>query len=359
MTLHALNTVLEQSFAAVWTASLGLDEKGGGSALVVSDASADPRVVSAALAAASRLGHQASHFGHDARSMVPMQTFGSFPSSAFDNEITRPYPILNAAVAAADAVVLLSSELALLFNPEFRTALRASRVIFLPYLNFDLALRLLPSSVEEVEDVAKLTTEAFRLLEGEHEIQLTSTAGTDLKLRIGQYVGNCSAGSFKLAKGFGGLEVLPAGQVAIVPNDGSIEGRLVVEGSVNYPRFERVTGRIELEIEGSLVRKISGGNHAAQFDRALEAISHLGNPRHVTEFGLGTNRKCKFLGVYGPTEDTHRIGTVSMALGADTHLGGRNSAGCHIDMALEETHVFVDGNEFLSPERGFMFRSVA
>jgi hypothetical protein len=351
----ALDTVLEKSFAAIWTASLGLDPAGGGSALVISDASADPRVVHAALAAAAELGHHASHLGHDPRTMVPMQTFGSFPSSAFEPDIIRPYPVLNAAVAAADAVILLSSELALLFNPEFRTALRGSRVAFLPYMDRDLALRLLPSSSEEVEDVARLTLEAARRLEGSHEIRLTSSTGTDLRLRIGQYAGNCSAGSFALAKGFGGLEVLPAGQVAIVPDDGSIEGRLVVEGSVNYPRFERVTGRIELEISNSLVQNIGGGIHASQFARALDAIADRGNPRHVTEFGLGTNRKCKFLGVYGPTEDTHRIGTVSMALGADTHLGGRNSAVCHIDMALEETYVFVDGEEFLSPEQGFRF----
>jgi 2,5-dihydroxypyridine 5,6-dioxygenase len=357
--LQSLDNVLENSFAAIWTASLGLDTASGGSALVVSDASADPRVVHAALAGAARLGHQASHFVHNPRSTVPMRTFGSFPSSAFEPAAIKPYPVLNAAVAAADAVILLSSELALLFNPEFRTALRASRVAFLPYLDRELALRLLPSSADEVAEVAQLTIEAARRLEGAHEIRLTSKAGTDLRLCIGQYAGNCSAGSFSLAKGFGGLEVLPAGQVAIVPDDGSIHGRLVVEGSVNYPRFERVNGRIELEIESSVVQSIGGGNQAAQFARALDAIADRGNPRHVTEFGLGTNRKCKFLGVYGPTEDTHRIGTVSMALGADTHLGGRNSAGCHIDMALEETRVFVDGTEFLSPEYGFLFEGNA
>jgi len=353
--LQPLDSILENSFAAVWTASLGLDPAGGGSALVISDASADPRVVHAALAAAARLGHQASHFVHDPRTTVPMQTFGSFPSSAFEPEIIRPYPVLNAAVAASDAAILLSSELALLFNPEFRTALRASRVAFLPYLDRELALRLLPSSAGEVAELAQLTARAARRLEGRHEIRLTSKAGTDLRLRIGQYAGNCSAGSFSLAGGFGGLEVLPAGQVAIVPDDGSIEGRLVVEGSVNFPRFERVHGRIELEIASSLVKSIGGGHQAAQFARALDAIAARGNPRHVTEFGLGTNRRCKFLGVYGPTEDTHRFGTVSMALGADTHLGGVNSAACHIDMALEETHVFVDGTEFLSPEGGFLF----
>lgn len=352
--MHGPDTVLENSFAAVWTATLGL-EQAGGSALVVSDASSDPRVVRAALSAAARLGHQASGLVHDPRTIVPMQTFGSFPSSAFDARAIEPYPVLNAAVAAADAVILLSSELALLFNPEFRTAIRSSRVAFIPYMDRDTALRLLPASPADVEEVANITTEAAKRLEGAREIRLTSNAGTDLTLKLGQYVGNCSAGSFALAKGFGGLEVLPAGQVAIVPDDASIEGRLVVEGSVNYPRFERVSGRIELEIAKSRVERISGGNHADQFARALDIISDRGNPRHVTEFGLGTNRRCKFLGVYGPTEDTHRLGTVSMALGADTHLGGRNSAGCHIDMALEETHVFVDGAEFLSPQRGFLF----
>lgn len=353
------DSVLQEIFATIWTATLGLSPDGGGSALVISDGGADPSVVEAALLAAVRAGHHVSHLGHDPRTVVPMHTFGSFPSSAFDEPSIRPYPVLNAAIAAADAALLMSSELALLFNPEFRKAIRASRVVFLPYMDRDVALRLLPASAEEVAEVAELTTQAARLLEGRHEIRLSSPSGTELRLRLGQYVGNCSAGSFALAKGFGGLEVLPAGQVAIVPEDGSVEGRLVVEGSVNYPRFERVHGRIELEIEGSLVKSISGNHQATQLSRSIDAIAHLGNPRHVTEFGLGTNRKCKLLGVYGPTEDTHRIGTVSMALGADTHLGGTNAAGCHIDMALEETTVFVDGEVFLSPERGFLFREKA
>ena len=349
------DTVLERRFAAIWVASLGLDAGGGGAALVVADPSADHRVVEAALAAASSLRHDAACLMHDPRSTVPMRTFGTFPSAAFDAAQTSPYPVLNAAVAAADAVILLSSELALLFNPGFRTALQSSRVAFLPYLDRDLASRLLPADEAEIHEVASLTTAVAATLEGAHDIRLASPAGTDLSLRIGQYAGNCSAGSFARAGGFGGLEVLPAGQVAIVPDDDSINGRLVVEGSVNHPRFERVAGRIELEIENSLVVSIHGGAHAAQFARALDEISRRGgNPRHVTEFGIGTNRRCNFLGVYGPTEDTHRWGTVSMALGADTHLGGRNSAGCHIDMALEETAVTVDGRIFLSPQDGFL-----
>ena len=352
--MHTPDTVLERSFAAIWTASLGLEGGAVRSALVVADPSADQRLIRAALTAASKLGHNAACLMHDPRSTVPMRTFGTFPSAAFNAAQTRPYPVLNAAVAAAEAVILMSSELALLFNPEFRTALRSSRVAFLPYVDRDLALRLLPADEAEIEELASLTTNAAAALQGAHDIHLASPSGTDLWLRIGQYTGNCSAGSFARAGGFGGLEVLPAGQVAIVPDDDSVNGRLIVEGSVNFPRFERVAGRIELEIENSLVASISGGAHATQFARALDDISNRGgNPRHVTEFGIGTNPRCTFLGVYGPTEDTHRWGTVSMALGADTHLGGRNSAGCHIDMALEETTVTVDRRTFLSPEGGF------
>jgi len=351
--MMAIDTVLERSFSAVWSGALGLAAHGERSALIVSDASTDPRVARAATVAASRLGHRSFTLVHDPRTTTPLATFGTFPSAAFNEDAIRPYPVLNAAVAASDAVILLTSELALLFNPEFRTALRNSKVAFIPYMDAETAVRLLPGDVNEVEDLASVTTTVAEHVKKARQVRLLSERGTDLRLEVGQYTGNCSAGSFAKAKGFGGLEVLPAGQVAVVPNDRSIEGRLVVEGSLNFPRFERLLEPIILDIRESRVVGISGGHQARQLERGLASLEGSGNPWHVTEFGLGTNRRCSFLGVYGPTEDTHRYGTVSMALGADTHLGGRNSAPCHIDMALEETRVELDGSELLSPKEGF------
>jgi 2,5-dihydroxypyridine 5,6-dioxygenase len=345
---------LQRSFRAIWTASLGLPREGGGTALVVRDPFADAAVVNAALEAARTLGHEAVALDHDPRTVTPMATFGNFPSAAFDTAATAPYPVLDAAVAAAEAVVVLSDELALLFNPTFRQALRRSRVAFIPYMDRTTAVRLLPWDEEEVMALARVTKEGTARLAGPRTVRLTSPAGTDLTMRVGQYATNCSAGSLVAAAGFGGLEVLPAGQIATVPDDGSVEGRLVVEGSLNFPRFERLSGPITLSIRGSRVVGIDGGAPAAQLGRALDAIAPLGESRHVTELGIGTNRRCAFLGRYGPTEDTHRFATVSMALGADTHLGGRNRAGCHVDMALEETSVSVDGVPFLTPA-GFAF----
>ncbi|MCL4189335.1 MAG: hypothetical protein KJZ85_17185 [Rhodobacteraceae bacterium] len=346
--------VLEASFRAVWTAALGLAPGGGGTALVVRDPSADPAVVQAALNAARAIGHGAVALDHDPRTVTPMATFGTFPASGFDAAATAPYPVLDAAVAAADAVVVLSDELALLFNPSFRDALRRSRVAFIPYMDRATAMRLLPADEPEVALLARVTKAGTARLARPCTVRLTSPAGTDLSLRLGQYATNCSAGSLVEAGGFGGLEVLPAGQIATVPDDGSVEGRLVVEGSLNFPRFEKLSRPIALTIRASRVVDIAGGAEAAQLGRALDAIAGLGLSRHVTELGIGTNRRCTFLGRYGPTEDTHRYATVSMALGADTHLGGRNRAGCHVDMALEETTVTVDGTLFLAPD-GFAF----
>jgi leucyl aminopeptidase (aminopeptidase T) len=350
--------VLQKSFRAVWTSTLGAVPDSGASALVVRDEASDPRVVAAAVFAARDLGLEVAALDHTPRSAVPMDTFGTFPSFAFDDAATAPYAVLNAAVAAADAVIVLSDELALLFNPSFRAAVRISRVAFLPYMDRNTAVRLLPANEAQAEELAHLTRDGTARLAGRHEIRLTSPSGTDLTMRLGQYKANCSAGSLTTAAGFGGLEVLPAGQIATVPDDGSVNVTLVVEGSLNFPRFERVAHPIELDIRESRVVGIKGGHHAAQLERALDAMAHLGVSRHVTELGIGTNRRCTFLGRYGPTEDTHRFATVSMALGADTHLGGRNVAGCHVDMALEETSVTVDGEPFLTP-KGFAFTAAA
>ncbi len=350
--------LLQDSFRTVWTSTLGIAPDSGSSALVIRDDASDPHVAAAAILAARSLGLEVAALDHSPRSAVPMDTFGTFPSFAFDEKAKAPYALLNAAVAAADAVIVLSDELALLFNPSFRAAVRISRVAFLPYMDRRTALRLLPANAAQAEELASLTRDGTARLAGPREVRLSSPSGTDLTMRLGQYKTNCSAGSLTTAAGFGGLEVLPAGQIATVPDDGSVDGTLVVEGSLNFPRFERVSQPIHLDIRASRVVGIKGDHQAVQLERALDAMAHLGPSRHVTELGIGTNRRCAFLGRYGPTEDTHRFATVSMALGADTHLGGRNTAGCHVDMALEETSVTVDGQPFVTPA-GFAFATAA
>ena len=64
---------------------------------------------------------------------------------------------------------------------------------------------------------------------------------------------------------------------------------------------------------------------------------------HITEVGLGTNKRCIQCGVAAPAEDTHGAGSVTFALGCDVHLGGSTKGPAHIDCTTHMGNFQVNG----------------
>lgn len=89
---------------------------------------------------------------------------------------------------------------------------------------------------------------------------------------------------------------------------------------------------------------------AKRVGRFLASLDDDGEAYHLTELGVGTNKRCKLTGVAGPAEDTHTLGCVSLALGADIHLGGETRSACHLDMTMRSATLKLDGQ--LIVERG-------
>ena len=187
-------------------------------------------------------------------------------------------PILHAAIAASDAVLLLCSDMDLMLAPGWRGLLDQSgggnvpRMLFLPYLDTAGALRMLPAGEAEVHAQAALVRACGQLFEAASEARITSAAGTDLRMTLGQW-------STRLHLGIaptGGLQVLPAGQVTRVPDDRSAAGVLVIDRTIADNDYKALSEPVTLHIvDGDVIRVELAGAGGRGEARAREGCKRL------------------------------------------------------------------------------------
>ena len=123
-------------------------------------------------------------------------------------------------------------------------------------------------------------------------------------------------------------------------------GALVVDGSTSVTGIVR--NPISISIEKGMARNISGGSEALELSRILREAKNRTAFR-VAEFGIGLNPLAHIRGSI--IEDEGMLGTVHVALGDNTRLGGKNSAPTHIDLVLKNPHVRLDGITVLKGRR--------
>ncbi len=319
-----------------------LEVRSGDELVLLSDGSVDRSVVEAFGAAGWALGARMMQLTYSPLEVVAMREFGVFAAASLDPRPRLPRAVTQA-LATADAAVIVNSDMSIMFDAGLRAVIGsgATKLGWAPYLSEDAALRLLPASAGECVELSELTSATSARFGGDHEVLVTSPAGTELRLRIGEHRVNCGTGVASSGAGYGGLEIWPGGQVSTAPNRHSAHGTLVIDRSVNAPRYSEIATPIELRVEAGYVVEVTGGTDAAEL-RAW--LASLDDPEayHLTELGVGTNARCHFAGVAAPCEDTHTLGCVSFALGADVHLGGEVAAPCHVDVTMRRASLLID-----------------
>lgn len=266
-----------------------------------------------------------------------------FASASLEAPRLRLPPVLKGAMAGADCVLMLICDLKLTFIPELREIRQSGkRIISLNYFTTESALRILPSSLGEVRQVSDAVKRAGKVFQEARTARITSRAGTDLTLKLGQYATVLHVGTADAVHRQG----LPAGQVAQTPDDGSANGVFVIDRSAAANDYKDLTEPIHFTVENGNVTRIDGGMEAEKLRRFLE---DLGDPNvyHVTELSIGVNRRCRFTGAAMPAEDTHTAGSVGLALGCDTHQGGSTPAPVHIDMTMRYGTLELDGQRIV------------
>ncbi|WP_336362113.1 aminopeptidase [Halalkalicoccus salilacus] len=191
-------------------------------------------------------------------------------------------------------------------------------------------------------DALRTVTRAVAAIQTAAEsARVTSGLGTDLTVDL------TGRSGVPVDDGFdAGLVVLPAGKSAITPVEGSAQGTVVVDYSID--NLGRLDDPIELTVEDGRVSDVSGGSQATEL-RAL--IDHEGEcARNVAEApSIGTNPDVSLTGNQGT--DKKKRGTMHVAIGDNVTLGGTVDCGIHLDMTLLDATVAFDGFRVLEEGR--------
>lgn len=191
---------------------------------------------------------------------------------------------------------------------------------------------------EASRKIAGLLTEARTAV-------VTTPLGTGLTLDLEGRAGDVDTGLItssgqSRSTPLGSLGNLPGGEAFIAPVEGSAEGQVVVppEG------YSKLKEQMTLHFKGGSVCRIEGGGEVGeQFRRLLELpiVGRQTARRNLAELGVGTNPKAR--SAQSDLEAEKIKGTVHIAIGDNSHIGGVVTADLHEDFILWEPDLSLDG----------------
>lgn len=320
-----------------WTQVLTLSQlQPGQSVTVLTSDNTHPQTLRCAITAASLMGANVCRLdlppvnGEKALSRDPLAYLGTTP-------LTGNPPAI-AALKASDLVLDLMT---LLFSPEQHEILSTGTKILLAVEPPEILARLVPTEADYHRVQA-----GVKLLKGRRVMRVTSAAGTDLHLPLGEYPITAEYGFVDQP---GRWDHWPSGFVFTWPNEGAASGRIVLnKGDVLLPQKSMVTEPITLTVAKGYVTRIEGGLDAELLREYIDsfadpeayAISHIG-------WGLQKRAYWSTLGLYDREAsigmDARAVsGNFLFSLGPNNEAGGSRTTACHIDIPMRRCNVFVD-----------------
>lgn len=295
------------------------------------------RTAAAAMEAAQRLGAKVytvelPAFNHDG-------AMGNDLTAYVGHTALTDHPAAQQALMAADLVL---DTMMLLHSPEQEAILKSGTRMLLVVEPPEMLARMLPSE----EDKARVLA-AQKIFEQAKTFKVTSKSGTDFIADLGEYP---VVTEYGYSDEPGRWDHWPSGFLFSWPNEGSAQGRLVLDiGDILLPFKEYVRDEpVTLEIKDGYITKITGGfeaqylrDYMAYFnDSDVYAISHIGwglQPRaHWTAQGL--HDKNDAIGM----DARAFYGNFLFSTGPNTEVGGPRNTPCHLDIPMRNCSVYLD-----------------
>jgi 2,5-dihydroxypyridine 5,6-dioxygenase len=205
----------------------------------------------------------------------------------------------------------------------------------------DALVRLVPS-----EDDKRRVRVAEACIRKAKSMHITSAAGTDLRVKIGEYP---ILSEWGYSDEPGHWDHWPAGFIATWPNEGSAQGTVVLgPGDIVFPFKSYIREDVRLRIKDGYIREIEGGldaellrEYMGEFnDPEAYAVSHLG-------WGLNPRARWSRLALL----DKHQTngndgrafaGNFMFSTGPNTDAGGKRDTLCHLDIPMRNCSVSLD-----------------
>jgi len=191
----------------------------------------------------------------------------------------------------------------------------------------------------DYKEIKELCEKMKKALDGHKEVRVVTDLGTDITLGIEGREIIMDTGMLQEKGAFGNL---PAGEVFVAPVEGTSNGVIVFDGAIAGVGV--LSEPVRVEVKDGFAVKIEGGEEAKRFEELLSSVGKK-EAFNVAELGIGTNPKAKIVG--NILEDEKVFGTVHIAFGDNSTIGGKTKAGIHLDGIIKEPTVYVDGEKII------------
>ncbi len=239
---------------------------------------------------------------------------------------------------AAAAVTLALTTYSLTHTEATAAAARAGRrIASMPGITAGMFQPGGPMAVDYA--AVRRDTRAFAdLLTSTTQVRVVCAAGTDLTFSLEGRKGEADDG---FLAGSGAWGSLPAGEAFAAPVEGTAAGRLVARRGW-YPGLSE---DLTLVFDRGEVREVIGGGEVGRFfrERLRPGVPDApeSHRRNCAEIGIGTNPNAK---TPDNVLEAEKIkGTVHVAIGDSSHMGGRTVSDLHEDFVIPEPDVYFDG----------------
>lgn len=277
------------------------------------------------LEVAMALWEDAAEFPNKSLVMMPMQTTHG----------QEPTELVRAAMMEADVIFRVTTFS--ISNTKARREACANGARDVNCADYDMRMLSSGGLYADFVGLIPLVNRTAERLRGK-EIHITTKLGTDVTARIeGREPIAANAVSWEP-----GVACFPPDvECAIGAINGTANGVLYVDGSVPHPLLGPIKEPIRIEIEGSKLVKITGGEEAERLKTIFASANDPEHAYYMGEIGLGMNPACSLSGRM--LEDEGCAKTIHFGIGDDCAFGGNNKCGQHIDLVFCEPTIWVDG----------------
>lgn len=291
--------------------------KAGERVLVVTDTMRDQSVAQALVSQAVAAGAEGVLMVMPTKRLTPQEP----PASVL------------AAMQAADVVFLYTTYSLSHSNARVAAQKAGARIISMPGVTEDGFLRTL--SVD-MAALARLTNALAERVLVAKTARVTTALGTDMRYVLGNPVTAMDG----VCEKPGELDFFPPGLFLSVPQEGSAEGKAVVDGSIT--QIGRLSSPVTLTFERGTVTKIEGGGEAARLERMLAALEDP-NAYKFAAWGIGSNPGAALVGEDPSFEGERAFGWTHVSTGSNaTFPGGTVRAKIHLDGIISSPTIYLD-----------------
>ena len=286
--------------------------------LLVTDAAVPLEIVDGVLAAAAAIGADATH------ARIPIRaTSGEEP----------PPPVVGAMIAA-DVCLCIASRSIYHTNAKGRAQASGTRGCFnAPASLSSWTEGAMTADLHQIRQTAEKLADRLR---GAARIRVTSPAGTDVTVQIGDreprgwYTG--------IVREPGEISAFPGGEVSFPPVEGRSHGTIVFERVMTD--IGALAEPVRITVADGLAAQIHGGDGAARLRALIDGIQGATN---IGELGIGLNPAARISDDI--TETKKAVGTAHFALGDSAGgYGGTVECPLHIDGMVMRATVEIDGD---------------